>query len=308
MILLFKSEAMPEAWVDALQSLEPGLEVRVWPDWGVPEEADFALVWKPPKGELAKYPNLRAIFSIGAGIDHLASDPELPRHIPLVRMVDPSLTAGMTEYVVMSVLHHHRYMLDYAAQQRASRWHMLDQVPPWRRRVGIMGLGVLGGDALAKLKVFDFDLAGWSRRPKEIPGVATFHGPEGFTDFLAGSQILICLLPLSAETEGILNARAFQALPRGAAVINAARGGHLVEDDLLAALASGQVSGATLDVFHEEPLPADHPFWAHPRVIVTPHAASLTIAETAARYIVESMAKARAGRPLDNVVDLSRGY
>ena len=137
MVLLFKSEAMPETWVDALQALEPGLEVRVWPDWGAPEAADFALVWKPPKGELAKYPNLKAIFSIGAGIDHLASDPELPRHIPLVRMVDPSLTAGMTEYVVMNVLHHHRYMLDYGAQQRAGRWHLLDQIPPWRRRVGV---------------------------------------------------------------------------------------------------------------------------------------------------------------------------
>jgi glyoxylate/hydroxypyruvate reductase A len=223
-------------------------------------------------------------------------------------MVDPSLTAGMSEYVVMSVLHHHRYMLDYTAQQRAGRWHLLGQIPPWRRRVGVMGLGVLGGDALAKLKVFDFDLAGWSRRPKEIPGVETFHGSEGFTAFLAGSQILVCLLPLTAETEGILNARTFQALPRGAAVINAARGGHLVEEDLLEALASGQVSGATLDVFHQEPLPAGHPFWAHPRVVVTPHAASLTIAETAARYIVDSMAKARAGQPLDNVVDLARGY
>lgn len=308
MVLLFKSEAMPEAWVDALQALAPGLEVRVWPHWGAPEAADFALVWKPPKGELAKYPNLKAIFSIGAGIDHLASDPELPRHIPLVRMVDPSLTAGMTEYVVMSVLHHHRYMLDYGAQQRAGQWHLQGQIPPWRRRVGVMGLGVLGGDALAKLRVFDFDLAGWSRRPKQIPGVATFHGPEGFAEFLAGSQILVCLLPLTAETEGILNARTFQALPRGAAVINAARGGHLVEEDLLAALGSGQISGATLDVFHEEPLPANHPFWAHPRVIVTPHAASLTIPETAARYIVDSMAKACAGQPLDNVVDLARGY
>jgi glyoxylate/hydroxypyruvate reductase A len=308
LVLLFKSEAMPEAWVDALQALASGLEVRVWPDWGAPEEADFALVWKPPKGELVKYPNLKVIFSIGAGIDHLASDPELPRHIPLVRMVDPSLTAGMTEYVVMSVLHHHRFMLDYTAQQQAGRWHLLDQIPPWRRRVGVMGLGVLGGDALAKLEVFGFDLAGWSRRPKEIPGVATFQGPEGFTEFLAGSQILVCLLPLTAETEGILNARTFQALPRGAAVINAARGGHLVEDDLLAALDSGQISGATLDVFHQEPLPAEHPFWAHPRVILTPHAASLTIPETAARYIVDSITKARAGQPLDNVVDLARGY
>jgi glyoxylate/hydroxypyruvate reductase A len=308
MVLLFKSEVMPEAWIGALQALEPGLEVRVWPHWGAPAEADFALVWKPPKGELANYPNLKVIFSIGAGIDHLASDPELPRHIPLVRMVDPSLTAGMTEYVVMSVLHHHRFMLDYTAQQQAGQWRLLDQIPPWRRRVGVMGLGVLGGDALAKLKVFDFDLAGWSRRPKAIPGVETFHGSEGFTEFLAGSEILVCLLPLTAETEGILNVRTFQALPRGAAVINAARGGHLVDADLLEALASGQVAGATLDVFHQEPLPAEHPFWAHPRVIVTPHAASLTIPETAARYIVDSITKARAGQPLDNVVDLARGY
>ena len=309
MVLLFKSEIDPQRrWRDALVALEPGLEVRIWPDWGDLEGAEFALVWKPPRGVLKACPRLKAIFSMGAGIDHLTSDPELPRQVPLVRMVDPSLTAGMTEFVVMSVLLHHRQMLDYAAQQRARQWRPRGQPLARRRRVGIMGLGVLGGDALAKLRAIGFDLAGWSRSAKRIDGVATFHGPDGLVAFLARTEIVVCLLPLTADTAGILNARAFAAVPRGAAVINAARGGHLVEQDLLAALESGQVGGASLDVFRDEPLAADHLFWAHPRIIVTPHAASLPVPETAAAEIVRAMAKSRAGQPLDNVVDLARGY
>ncbi len=309
MVLLFKSETYRwEPWRDALVALDPGLEVRLWPDWGEPEAAEFALVWKPPRGVLKTYPNLKAIFSLGAGIDHLASDPELPRQIPLVRMVDRGLTAGMTEFVVMSVLAHHRDLLTYARQQREEVWHPLEQTPPWRRRVGIMGLGVMGTNAIAGLKPLGFELAGWSLGHKTLDGVATYHGPDGLAPFLAATEILVCMLPLTAETEGVLNAEAFAALARGAAVINLARGGHLVEEDLLAALDSGQIAGATLDVFREEPLPAGHPFWSHPRVAVTPHAASLSIPETAAEYVIQQIRKARAGQDLDNVVDLARGY
>ncbi|MFQ6016682.1 MAG: 2-hydroxyacid dehydrogenase [Kiloniellaceae bacterium] len=309
MALLFKTDIdRGDAWQKALRAADPALEVRDWPDVGDPNDIEFALVWQPEKGELKRYPNLKAIFSIGAGIDHLSSDPELPDNVPVVRMVEPGLTAGMVEFVLMSVLYHHRFMLDYARQQRDRLWREIDQVPAWRRKVGIMGLGVLGRACADKLVDLGFDVAGWSRRPKERPGVATFHGRDGLTGFLERTEILVCLLPLTPETEGILNARTFAALPKGAALISVGRGGHMVEEDLLDALESGRIGGATLDVFRAEPLPPGHPFWSHPRVVVTPHIASMTIAESAARAVVDNIRRLRAGRPLEHVVDLEQGY
>ena len=309
MALLFKSDIDREGnWERALKARKPELEVRTWPDVGDPTEIDYALVWGPPRGLLKTLPNLKAIFSFGAGIDHLASDPELPRHVPVVRMVEPGLTAGMTEFAVMSVLHHHRFMVEYEVQRRAGLWRELQQVAAQDRRVGILGLGVLGTDAALKLAGFGFDVAGWSRSPKEVPGVTGFHGPDGLVPFLNRSDILVCLLPLTAETEGILNARTLAALPRGAAVINLARGGHQVEEDVLAALDSGQLSGVTLDVFREEPLPAGHTFWTHPRVVMTPHIASMTIPESAAGAIVENIERIEAGQAPLHLVDFDRGY
>ena len=308
MALLFKSDIERYgAWEKALLAHDPGLEIRTWPDLGDPETIEAALVWGPPEGVLSKLPNLKVIISVGAGIDHFASDPELPE-LPVVRMVEPGLTAGMTEFVVLSVLQHHRFMLDYAIQQREGRWHEIPQVAASDRRVGFLGLGVLAQDAIEKLRPFGFPLSGWSRTKKTLEGVESFAGEDELPRFLAGCDILVCLLPLTPETRGILDAKAFTALPRGAALINVARGGHQVEADLLAALDSGQLTGATLDVFNQEPLPEDSPFWAHPRVILTPHVASMTIPESAAGYVVETMRKARAGEPLENVVDWSRGY
>lgn len=309
MALLFKSDVDRAGdWEKSLKDLAPEIELRIWPDAGDPAEIDYALMWKPPPGELKTYPNLKIIFSVGAGIDHLASDPELPRHIPLVRMVEPGLTAGMSEYVVMAVLYHHRFMIEYGLQRRDEKWAEIPQVGAEDRTVGIMGLGVLGCDAAEKLKPFGFTLAGWSRSPKDVPGVTCYHGEAGLKAFLAATDVLVCLLPLTAETANILNAQTFAALPRGAAVINVARGGHQVEDDLLAALDSGQLSGATLDVFREEPLPAGHPLWQHPRVLMTPHAASMTIPKSAAKAVVDNIRRFEAGEPLTDVVDLDKGY
>lgn len=309
MALLFKSDIdRGDSWRRVLLELEPGLDLREWPEIGDPNDIEYALVWKPPPGELKGYPNLKAIFSIGAGIDHLASDPELPRNVPVVRMVEPGLTAGMTEFVVMSVLYHHRFMLDYAAQARAHQWREIDQVPAWERRVGIMGLGVLGGDAAEKLVALRFDVAGWSGSPKDLPGVTSFHGADGFLPFLNRSDILVCLLPLTPETTDILDARAFAALPQGAALISVGRGPQVVEEDLLAALATGHLDGATLDVFREEPLPADSPFWDHPRVVVVPHVASMTIARGACEFVIDNIRRFEAGQPLHHVVDLDKGY
>ena len=308
MALLFKAYVeSADSWRQALQAEAPDLDLRVWPELGAPETIDYALVWAPPRGLLASLPNLKLIFSVGAGIDHLASDPDLP-DVPLVRMVEPSLTEGMCEYVVLSVLQHHRFMVDYALHQRDRRWALILQVPARRRRVGMMGLGVLGQAALEALRPFGFELLGWSRSPRQIAGVRCFHGRDQLEAFLGQSDILVCLLPLTEETRGILNAETFAAMPEGAVLINAARGGHQVEADILAALDSGQLSAATLDVFNEEPLPEDHPLWTHPRVVLTPHAASMTMPETAARSVIETIRRYEAGEPLENLVDWSRGY
>lgn len=309
MALLIKTDIdRANSWRRAFAKYAPGLDVRDWEAPGDLADIDYALVWEPPSGALKRLPNLKVIFSIGAGVDHLASDTDLPADVPIVRMVESGLTAGMVEFVVMSVLYHHRFMLDYANQQREGRWREIEQIPTARRRVGIMGLGVLGSDAARKLLGFDFPVAGWSRTRKDVPGVESFHGQDGLMPFLARTDILVCLLPLTPQTEGILDARAFEALPEGAVLISVGRGKHVVEEDLLAALDSGHLGGATLDVFRAEPLPPDSPFWSHPRVVVTPHIASMTIPDTAAESVLANIARFEAGKPLENVVDLKRGY
>ena len=309
MALLFKSDIdRGDTWQSELRRQDPDIDLREWPDIGDSNDIEYALVWQLPRGELRSYPNLKVIFSIGAGIDHLSSDPELPTGVPVVRMVEPGLTSGMTEFVVMSVIYHHRFMLDYLAQQREHVWREIEQVPPAKRRIGIMGMGVLGTDAAGKLAPFGFDLAGWSRTPKELHGVTSFHGEDGFIPFLNRTDILVCLLPLTNQTAGILDARAFAALPRGAAFISVGRGPHVVEKDLLAALDSGQLGGTTLDVFQDEPLPPDSPFWDHPRVVLTPHVASMTIATGACEMVIDNIRRHKAGKPLLHVVDMARGY
>ncbi len=217
MALLIKTDIdRGDAWAQALAANYPELKVYTWPYDGDPAGIDYALVWQPPEGELKRYPNLKAIFSVGAGVDHLASDPDLPPGVPVVRMVEPGLTAGMSEYVTLAVLNHHRFMLDYAAQRREKVWEELLQLPAEARQVGMLGLGVLGRDALEKLKPFGFKLAGWSRSPKQIEGVTSFHGAEQLSGFLAQTDILVCLLPLTGETRGMLDRDLFAQLPAGA--------------------------------------------------------------------------------------------
>jgi len=309
MALLFRSTVDSAArWRAQLTRLTHELDVRVWPEIGDPTEINYALVWRPETGFLASLPSLKLILSLGAGVDHLLGDPQLPRHIPIVRLVDPHMTAAMSEYVVLQVLRLHRRDLDYRTQQEVAVWRELDQQNAAARRVGILGLGELGQDAAKKLKALGFDVAGWSRSEKNLTGIASYAGAGGLAPFLGRSDIVVCLLPPTTETEGILNASTLALLPRGAALINAARGAHLVEGDLLMALASGQVSAAVLDVFREEPLPADHPFWRHPRVILTPHVAAFTNPTTAAPIILDNIRRFEDGRPLLNRVDLARGY
>jgi glyoxylate/hydroxypyruvate reductase A len=309
MALLFRSSVDSEArWKPHLGRLMPELEVRVWPEVGDPADIDYALVWRPEPGLLASLPNLKLILSLGAGVDHLLCDPLLPRDVPIVRLVDPYMTDAMSEYVVLQVLRLHRQDLDYRAQQEAADWRELDQKNAIERCVGILGAGALGQDAGRKLKGLGFDVALWSRSEKAIEGLKSYAGSAGLPALLGRSEILVCLLPLTAETEGILNTSTFALLPQGAALINVARGGHLVEEDLLAALASGRLSAAVLDVFREEPLPAGHPFWSHPRIIVTPHIAAATHPPTAAPIILDNIRRFEEGRPLLNQIDPAQGY
>jgi glyoxylate/hydroxypyruvate reductase A len=309
MALLFRSSVDSEArWRPQIAGLMPELEVRVWPQVGDPADIDYALVWRPEPGLLASLPNLKLILSLGAGVDHILCDPLLPRDVPIVRLVDPYMTDAMSEYVVLQVLRLHRQDLDYRAQQQAADWCELEQKNAAERRVGILGAGALGQDAGRKLNGLGFDVALWSRSEKAVGGLRSYAGAAGLPALLGRSEILVCLLPLTLETEGVLNNSTFALLPKGAGLINAARGGHLLEADLLAALASGRLSGAVLDVFREEPLPPSHPFWHHPRIVVTPHVAAATNPPTAASIILDNIRRCEEGRPLLNRVDPAQGY
>jgi glyoxylate/hydroxypyruvate reductase A len=286
----------------------PELEVRIWPEIGNPADIDYALVWHPEPGLLASLPNLKLILSLGAGVEHILRDPELPRHVPIVRLVDPYMTDAMSEYVALQVLRLHRQEFDYRAQQEAGIWRELEQKNAAERRVGILGSGALGQDAGRKLKGLGFDVALWGRGEKTLEGLTSLGGLGSLPRLLGQSEIVVCLLPLTAETYGILNADAFALMPKGAALVNAARGGHLVEEDLLNALGNGRLSAAVLDVFRDEPLPAGHPFWHHPRIVVTPHVAAATHPPTAAPIILDNIRRFEEGRPLLNRVDPARGY
>ena len=244
MAILFRSTPAATArWRPLLADLFPGYEIRYWPEIGDRGAIDYALVWHPEPGLLATLPNLRMIFGLGAGTDHLLRDPDLPRHVPIVRLVDPYMTDAMSEYVALSVLRLHRQDLDYLGQQREAVWRELEQKNAAERPVGILGFGTLGQDSGRKLRALGFEIAGWSRTEKTVPGFATFAGADGLDLLLRRSEIVVCLLPLTPETRGILNASSFALMPSGAGIVNAGRGGHVVEADLLRALDSGQVSG-----------------------------------------------------------------
>lgn len=308
-VMLFACTGVDEAaWMAALGRHASDLDIRCWPDRGNPADIDYALVWKQPAASLDGLTGLQAIFSLGAGVDGVLRDASLPPSVPLVRMVDPSLVAGMVEFVLMQVLHYHRAMPTYAAQQRRHLWQPLPQLMARDRRVGVLGLGELGAACAKALAGLGFDMRGWSRSPKQVDAVRCFHGPDGLEAMLAETEILVCLLPLTRETEGILNRRSLSLLPRGAFLINVARGGHLVEEDLIPLLDSGQLAGATLDVFRTEPLPATHPFWDHPAITLLPHAAALTQPETAAAIIADNIRRHRAGQGLLHLVERDRGY
>ena len=309
MSLLFACAGVPhEPWVDAIRSELPDLDIRIWPDVGAPEEIEYALLWGDLVHEMGRFVNLKAVLSFGAGVDHILKAPEIPVDLPIVRLGDPAMQTGMAEYVVYNVLRFHRRFADYDAQQRRALWIEHAQRLPEKRRVGIMGLGTLGRACGNALSALSLDVLGWSRSEKTIDNVLSFHGPEGLTAFLKQSEILVCLLPLTPETDSILNHETFADLPMGSYLINAGRGAHLIEEDLLAALESGRIAGAALDVFRTEPLPKDHPFWSHPKIAVTPHVAALVNITSATAAIADTIRRIRTGQPLIDLAERTRGY
>lgn len=294
-------------WRELFAELAPELEIRLAPDAGNREDIRYLSAWTIQPGLIETLPNLEVLFSIGAGVDQLDLS-LVPDHVKLVRLIEQNLAEGMAEYVAMSVLALHRFLPDYLEAQAERRWAPINQVAAADRRIGVMGLGQMGEASLEALSGFGFALRGWSRSPREIQGVECFHGADGLKQFLAGTDILVCLLPLTDDTKGILGTELFALLPRGAMLVNAGRGGHLDAPALLAALASGQIARAILDVTPIEPLPADDPLWSHPKVIVTPHVASATDAEGAGRALIANIRRYEAGEPMEGLVDRKRGY
>lgn len=308
-ILLSTKPAIMAEWRAALLAVEPSLDIRLFPEAGDPAEIEAAVCWNShDMAELRRYPNLKLLVSMGAGVDHLLRPPGPPPGVPVARLKDDRLTTAMGEWVLLNVLRFHRQDAEYRAQQAARIWRELPAPDTAKRRIGILGLGQLGAHAAGLLRMVGFPVLGWTRQPRQVEGVTSFAGPDGLRAMLAQTHILVCLLPLTPETRGIINARTLALLPPGAFVINSGRGGHVVADDLLAALDSGHIAGAALDVFEPEPLPADHRFWTHEKVLVWPHASSITIPSSAAPQVVENIRRMRQGQALINLVDFSAGY
>ncbi|MGL3107496.1 2-hydroxyacid dehydrogenase [Bradyrhizobium sp. BR 1432] len=308
MTVLYKANMVRGAeWARFFAERAPDLPFRLWPDIGNPADIRYLVVWVPPDDIATTFPNLELVFSVGAGVDQFDAT-KLPAHIPLVRMLEPGIAETMVEYVTMAVLGLHRDLLHFINQQKEQVWREIRIMPAKRRRVGVMGLGQLGQAVLDRLMAFGFPLLGWNRSRREIEGVTCYSGAGSLPDFLSQTDILVCLLPLTDETRCILNADLFAHLPRGASLVNVGRGAHLVEADFLAALDSGALAGAVLDVAEPEPLPAGHPFWSHPRILLTPHNASMTTPDTAVDFVLDVIARHRRGEKLPGLVDRSRGY
>jgi glyoxylate/hydroxypyruvate reductase A len=299
-------------WLSGIESRLPSAKIRQWRRGDI-QPADYALVWQPPHEMLARRVDLKGIFALGAGVDAILDQERrypgtLPTGVPLVRLEDSGKSVQMQEYVVANVLRYFRRMDEYQLQQQQKIWQPLEPHQHDNFTVGILGAGVLGKSVAHKLAEFGFTVRCWSRTPKQIDGVTSFAGNEKLPAFLQGTQLLINLLPNTPETVGILNQSLFSQLNNRAYVINIARGAHLLERDLLAAMRAGKIAAATLDVFAEEPLPPMHPFWTHPRITITPHIAAITLPEAAMDQVVANIHAIEAGRVPAGLVDVVRGY
>jgi glyoxylate/hydroxypyruvate reductase A len=302
----------PAPWLSDLAMRLPQARIRVW-QAGDREPADYALVWKPPLEVLQQRAGLKAVFNLGAGVDAILDllnrHPDLlSPHVPLIRIEDAGMGAQMAEYVHHAVVRHFRRMNDYARQQRSGIWEPLPARVQAGHHIGVMGMGALGAQVAASLAAAGFPVRGWSRGARPVDGVQCHHGEEGLGRFLNGLQVVINLLPLTPDTTDILDRRLFAKLAPGAQLINVGRGAHLVEDDLLGALDEGQLAAATLDVFRDEPLPANHPFWRDPRIEITPHVSAMTQRTESVQQIAAKINTLERGAAVTGIVDRLRGY
>ncbi len=308
MAFLYRSDPVRGAvWAERFAERAPALQFHIWPDVGDPAAIRYMAAWQPPDDAWTLLPNLEVVFSVGAGIDQLDLA-TVPAHLPVVRMIEPGIVEGMVEYVTAAVLSIHRDLIDYRLQQHAERWQPMPVRAAASRRIGVLGMGMLGTAVLQRLQMFGFPCAGWSRSPRTLDGVDCYAGDEALDAFLARTDVLICLLPLTPATKGLLDKRLFAALPQHASLVHVGRGPQLVTADLLAALDCGQLHNAILDVTDPEPLLPGHPLWVHPRVCITPHIASATRPNGAVDAILDNIRRHQAGQPMIGQIDRSLGY
>jgi len=303
-----RHDGHPEQWVQALRQALPDDTVRLWDEGGAKGAAQVAVAWAPPPALFAQEPRLEYLFNLGAGVDTLLRMPELPAGLRIVRLEDGGMAAQMAEYALYYLLDEARGFSRYAEQQKQARWHRVSALQREEWPVGVMGAGRIGACVARLFSTLDYPVAVWSRTGRAVEGAEAFGGAEGLPGFLARTRVLVNVLPLTEETRGILCREAFSQLKPDAYLINMARGGHLVESDLLTALEEGRLRGAALDVFSHEPLPASHPFWAHPRIRVTPHVAGVTLMRSTVRQIAGKIRAMARGEAISGIVDRTRQY
>jgi len=296
------------AWEDALWEENPDLEIEVYPDDTHRENTDFILTWNPPEGVFKHYPNLKVVASMGAGIRHITRNKSLGEEVVVTKIEDEQLIEDLQYFVLTSVLNYCRNIPYYVRQQLQKKWHRIPYLQPKETRVGVLGLGNIGLPVAQLLVKNNFKVRGWSNSKKEIKNITAFAGRSEFPKFLKDLNVLVCLLPLTDDTEDILNEDLFAQLPNGAFLINVGRGAHLVESDLLEALDNESLSGAALDVFQDEPLPKDHPFWGNKKITITPHTASVTKPASVAYQIIENYKRFQTGKELKHTISRDKGY
>jgi glyoxylate/hydroxypyruvate reductase A len=308
-ILLHRADGKTEPWIKDFSKFLPEAEFEIWHAGETSQPCDYAVVWSPPEAMLPELAQVKAIFNTGAGVDALLRFGDaIPRHVPIIRLGDAGMALQMAEYVTHAVLRYFRRFDEYEAQARAGLWAPLPQHNRVDFAIGVLGMGVLGTRVLEALAPFGFPLRGWSRGERKMPGVQCYHGSEGLDTFLRGSRVLVCMLPLTPETSNLVDRTNMGKLPAGAFIINVARGAHIAEPDLLALIKSGHIAAATLDVFRNEPLPSQHPFWEEPRITITPHISALTLRRESVQQIAEKIRKLEQGQPVTDIVDRNQGY
>ncbi|KQN73284.1 glyoxylate/hydroxypyruvate reductase A [Duganella sp. Leaf61] len=308
-ILLHRADGRTEPWLKDFSKYLPEAEFEIWHAGEKSQPCDYAVVWSPPEAMLPELAQVKAIFNTGAGVDALLRYGDaIPREIPIIRLGDAGMGLQMAEYVTHAVLRYFRRFDDYERQARAGIWAAL---PPYNREdfaIGVLGLGALGMRVIEALAPFGFPLRGWSRTEKRIDGVQCYQGLDGLDTFLRGSRVLVCMLPLTPETNNLIDRSNLGKLPAGAYVINVARGAHIAEPELLSLIKSGHIAAATLDVFRNEPLPAQHPFWQEPRITITPHVSALTLRRESVQQIADKIRNFESGQPVADIVDRNLGY